>query len=119
MLKQHKRRDRNGTMTTVTIDLPASVYERLHVVAQQQHTTIETIVQEWLAEKSAADLILSDRDRAIAALRAAGLLTELSKEEKARAAASTATLEAVSAVLARGGGPSLSELVLEMRGPKE
>ncbi|MDZ4719331.1 MAG: hypothetical protein SH847_12825 [Roseiflexaceae bacterium] len=106
-------------MTTVTIDLPTSVYERLNAVAQQRHTTIEFIVQEWLTEKSATNSTLSERDRATAALRAAGLLTELSKEEKARAAASTATLEEVSAVLARGGGPSLSELVLAMRGPKE
>ncbi len=106
-------------MTTLTVDLPNSVYERLRAVAQQQQTTIETVVQAWLAEKSAAEQPLSERERAIAALRAAGLLTQLSPEEKARAAASTATLEEVSAVLARGGGPSLSKIVLEMRGPKE
>src|SRR5215207_2476054 len=106
-------------MTTLTVDLPNSVYERLRAVAQQQQTTIETVVQEWLVEKSASEQPLSEREQAIAALRAAGLLTELSPEEKARAAASTATLEEVSAVLARGGGPSLSEIVLEMRGPKE
>jgi hypothetical protein len=106
-------------MTTLTVDLPNSVYERLSAVARRRQTTIEAVVQEWLAEKSAAEQPLSERERATAALRAAGLLTELSPEEKARAAASTATLEEVSAVLARGGGPSLSEIVLEMRGPKE
>jgi hypothetical protein len=61
----------------------------------------------------------SERERATAALRAAGLLAELSPEEKARAAASTATLEEVSAILARGDGPSLSEIVLEMRGTQQ
>ncbi len=52
-------------------------------------------------------------------LRAAGLLAELSPEEKERAAQSTATLEEVSAALDRAGGKPLSEIILEMRGPKE
>ena len=106
-------------MTTLTIDLPKSVYERLSVMAQQQQTTIEAIVQEWLAEKSAADLAQSERERATAALRAAGLLTELSAAEKARAAQSILTLDEARAILDRAGGKPLSEIILEMRGPKE
>ncbi len=47
---------------------------------------------------------------------AAGLLTELSPEEKQRAAQSAATLEEVRAALDRAGGKPLSELILEMRG---
>jgi ABC-type taurine transport system ATPase subunit len=61
---------------------------------------------------------VSERDRATAALRAAGLLTELSPEEKARAAQSTLTLDEARAILDRAGGKPLSEIVLEMRGPK-
>lgn len=56
--------------------------------------------------------------RAIAALRAAGLLAELGPEEKQRAAQSTTTLEEVQAALDRAGGKPLNELILEMRGPK-
>jgi hypothetical protein len=106
-------------MTTLTVDLPNSVYERLRAVAQQQQTTIETVVQEWLAEKSAAEQPLSERERATAALRAAGLLTELSPAEKVRAAQSTLTLDEARAILDRAGGKPLSEIILEMRGPKE
>lgn len=106
-------------MTTLTVDLPNRVYEHLSVVARQQQTTIEAVVQEWLAEKLAAEQLLSERERATAALRAAGLLTELSPDEKARAAQSTLTLEEARAILDRAGGTPLSEIILEMRGPKE
>jgi predicted transcriptional regulator len=106
-------------MTTLTVDLPDNVYERLHAAAQRRQTTIEAIVQEWLAEKSIADLTLSEREHATAALRAAGLLTELSAAEKERAARSTLTLDEARAILDRAGGKPLSEIILEMRGPKE
>jgi len=106
-------------MTTITIDLPTSVYERLNAVAQQRHTTIEFIVQEWLTEKSATNSTLSERDRATAALRAAGLLSEPSPALQRLAAESTLTLEDARVILDRAGGKPLSELVLEMRGPKE
>lgn len=57
-----------------------------------------------------------ERERATEALRAAGLLTELSPEEKARAAQSTLTLDESRAILDRAGGPPLSDLILELRG---
>jgi hypothetical protein len=60
----------------------------------------------------------SERERATEALRAAGLLTELSAEEKARAAQSTLTLDEARAILDRAGGKPLSEIIIEMRGPK-
>lgn len=106
-------------MTILTIEVPPQVYERLHTVAQQRHTTIENVAREWLVEQSTDAGPLSERDRATAALRAAGLLTELSPEEKARAAQSTLTLDEARAILDRAGGKPLSEIVLEMRGPKE
>jgi hypothetical protein len=58
-------------------------------------------------------------EHATEALRAAGLLAELSPEEKARAATSTLSLDQARAILDRAGGKSLSEIILEMRGPKE
>lgn len=62
---------------------------------------------------------LGERERATELLRAAGLLAELSPAEKERAAQSTLTLDEVHAILDRAGGKPLSEIILEMRGPKE
>ncbi len=116
-------------MTTLTLDLPTDLYERLRAEAERLGKPVATVAQEWLAERldtptpapreDAAPESLSDRDRSTAALRAAGLLTELGPEMKKRAARSTATLEQVSAALDRAGGKPLSEIILEMRGPKE
>lgn len=106
-------------MTIVTIELPQQVYNRLHAVAQQRHTTIESVAQEWLVEKSAVAQPVSERDQAIAALRAAGLLVEPSLSMQQLAAESTLSLEEARAILDRTGGKPLSELILEMRGPKE
>jgi plasmid stability protein len=113
-------------MTALTIEIPTDVYERLQVAAAQQHKPVEVLVQEWLAERSAqvrTDLPPpappGERERVTEALRAAGLLTELSPEEKAHAAQSDLTLEDARAILDRAGGKPLSEIILEMRGPKE
>ncbi|MCI0711127.1 MAG: hypothetical protein L0154_13300 [Chloroflexi bacterium] len=61
---------------------------------------------------------MSEREQAIAVLRAGGMLTELSPEEQQRAASSTVTLEEVIETLSSVEGQSLSELIIEMRGPK-
>jgi hypothetical protein len=60
-----------------------------------------------------------ERERATEALRVAGLLVELSPEEKARAAQSTLTLDQARAILDRDSERPLSEIILELRGPKE
>jgi len=107
-------------MTTLTIDLPSSVYERLRSIAKQQGKPIEIIAREWLAEKTASSAqVLSERELLLAALRAAGKLTELSQEEKQLAAQSTLTLDEARAILDRSDSKPLSELILDMRGPKE
>ena len=59
----------------------------------------------------------SERERARQVLRAAGLLTELGPNLR-KLADSTVRLEDVQAALARVGGKTLSEIVLEQRGPK-
>ncbi len=112
-------------MTTLTINLPADVYERLRAVASQQGKPVAEIAQTWLAEHSAhtrTDLPPpappGERERLTEVLRAAGLLTELSPEEKARAAQSDLTLDEARAILDRAGGKPLSEIIIEMRGPK-
>ena len=61
---------------------------------------------------------MTEREQAIAVLRAGGLLTELSPEEQQRAAACTVTLEEVIEAMSSVEGQPLSELIIEMRGPK-
>ena len=119
-------------MTALTLELPPELYARLRAEAERLGRSAQDVAQEWLAERleeasQAAPTIqetpppapMSDRDRVTEVLRAAGLLAELSPEEKERARRSTMTLEEVSAALSRAGGKPLSELILEMRGPKE
>lgn len=108
-------------MTTITLELPPQVYERLTRIASQRHISVEQVAEEWLVEVPSAPhpQPATERERAIAALRAAGLLTELSPTEKARAAQSTLTLDEARAILDRAGGTPLSEIILEMRGSKE
>ncbi|GAB4419584.1 MAG: hypothetical protein Fur0044_16030 [Anaerolineae bacterium] len=104
-------------MTTLTLELPAELYEGLRLESERRGETMQTLAQKLLAEQLTPPP--TEREQAIAALRAAGLLAELGPEEKQRAAQSTATLEEVRAALDRAGGKPLSELILEMRGPKE
>ena len=90
-------------MTALTLELPPELYDRLRAEAERLGHPVEAVAQGWLAERLVAiggqtdaappaTAPMSDRDRATEALRAAGLLTELSPEEKARARRSTATL---------------------------
>lgn len=106
----------------VTIELTPDTYKYLGQIAQRGGKSIETTAQELLTEKLTSlpqSEPPSEREQVRAALKAAGLLTELGPEEKKRAAESTMTLEEVRAALDRAGGQPLSELILEMRGPKE
>lgn len=112
-------------MTTLTIDVSSDVYARLRAAAKQQSKPVEVVAQEWLAERSAqirADLPppapQGERQRQTEALRAAGLLVEPSAEMLAIAAQSDLTLDEARAILDRAGGKPLSEVILEMRGPK-
>jgi hypothetical protein len=112
-------------MATLLIDIPAEIYNQLRAMATQQGRQVEEVAQDWLIEHSAqirTDLPppapASERERAIAVLRDAGLLVESGPALKARAARSTLTLEQARAILDRSGGKPLSEIISEMRGPK-
>ncbi|MBE7554801.1 MAG: hypothetical protein HS126_27430 [Anaerolineales bacterium] len=105
-------------MNTLTLELPAELYEDLRLESERRGESIQTLAQKLLAERLASPPP-TERERAIAALRAAGLLAELGPEMERRAERSTMTLEEVQAALDRAGGKPLSELILEMRGPKE
>ncbi len=108
-------------MTRLTLELSPDLYDRLRAEAMRLGKPTEVVAREWLAERLAppAPAPPGERERAIEAVRAAGLLAEPSPYMLELAAQSTATLEEVQAALARAGGKPLSELILEMRGPKE
>lgn len=107
-------------MTTLSIELPPEVYERLRRIAGTRGTSAEDLAQAWLEEKTAAEPAPETmRERMRAALRAQGLLAELTDEERRLAAESTLTLDEARVILDRAGGRPLSEVILEMRGPKE
>jgi hypothetical protein len=115
-------------MTTLTLNLPPDVYQRLHQEADRSGQAAEEIASTWLTERvrevPARDDVpppapAGERERVRVVMREAGLLTELGPELKRRAEQSTATLEEVQAAFARAGGKPLSEIVDEMRGPKE
>lgn len=95
------------------------MYDRLQLEAEKTGGSADYLAWEWLAERLEKAAGKSERELATEALRRAGLLTELSPEEKERARRSTATLEEVQAAFARFKGKPLSEIVLEQRGPKE
>jgi len=119
-------------MTALTLELPPELYARLRAEAERLGRSAQDIAQDWLAERleeappatsamgeMPSPAPMSDRDRTTEVLRAAGLLAEPSPEMRRLAAESTMTLEEVSAALDRAGGKPLSEVILEMRGPKE
>ena len=119
-------------MAALKLELPPELYARLRAEAERLGRSIQDLAQDWLAEHLAEapsttpaasgeppPAPMSDRDRTTEVLRAAGLLAEPSPEMRRLAAESTMTLEEVSAALDRAGGKPLSELILEMRGPKE
>ena len=113
-------------MTSLTLDLPTELVERLQRAAERAGQPIHALVAELLTEQLKIsyrhpDVVPAppgERERARAALRAAGLRGELGTEMQRLAAESTGTVEEVEAAFARAGGQPLSELVLAMRGPK-
>ncbi len=106
-------------METVQVQLPLDTYRKLVAEAARQGKPAWLVAQEWLIERATATMDQSAVDeQALAVLRAAGLLAELSPDEQARAAASTTTLAEVQEALSRSGGQPLSALIIEQRGSK-
>jgi len=105
-------------MTSLTIDLPSEVLERLSAEAVRAGKPVTVLASEWLIERLVPVPPKSERERAREMLRAAGLLTEPTPAMHTIAAQSTATLAEVQASFARIGGQPLSEIVIEQRGPK-
>lgn len=106
-------------MTALSLKLLPQVYRRLHKEADRLDKPPQVVAQEWLIERLTPSpaAVSSDRERARQALRAAGLLTELGPNLR-RLADPTVRLEDVRTALNRAGGKSLSEIILEQRGPR-
>ena len=106
-------------MKVLNLELPPQVYRRLREEAARLGKPPQVVAQEWLVERLTLPTTepSSDRERARQALRAAGLLTELGPNLR-RLADPRVRLEDVSAALNRTGGKTLSEVILEQRGPK-
>lgn len=104
-------------MTSVTVDLPVELYERLSTEANALGTSLQALARGFLTARFAHPS-MAESEQVAEVLQAIGLLTELGAEEKQRAMRSTATLMEVRAALDRAGGQPLSETIMEMRGPK-
>ena len=106
-------------MAALTLKPPPQVYYQLREEAARLGKSPRVLAQKWLVERLAPPTAApsSNRERARQALRAAGLLTELGPNLR-RLADPTVCLEDVRAALNRAGGKTLSEVILEQRGPK-
>ena len=107
-------------MTTLTLELSTEQYEQLQTAANQAGEPVQRDAHRLLTERVVPiSKPLREREQVTEALRKAGLLAEISPEEKRRAESCTVTLDEVRAALDQSSGPPLSELIIEMRGPKE
>ncbi len=107
-------------MTTLTLDLPTDVFARLKQRAAGAGKPIETVASELLVEQMSQPRPerRTEREAIWDILRDAGLLAELTQSEQQRGAAADMSLDEVSAALDGAGKPDLSDLIIEMRGPK-
>lgn len=107
-------------MTTLILDVPRDVFVQLQQRAVGTGTSIEAVAQELLAEQLAQQpmKLHAERDAVGDILREARLLADLTPDEARRGAEADISLDEVSAALDRAGGPPMSELIMEMRGPK-
>lgn len=108
-------------MTLLTLELTSDLYERLRHRADRLGKTPQQVAESLLAGELAEAPIetAQERERVTEVLRAAGLLSSLTLDEKRKAEATTITLLEVQAALDRAGGKPLSKLVIEMRGSKQ
>ena len=106
-------------MTTLSLELPPELYERLAQEAKEVGDSVQVIAQRTLEERFGLLRPSSQREQVWQVLKLAGLSTELGPEMQERAERSTAGLEEIQAAFDNSKGKPLSEIVIEMRGPKE
>ena len=105
-------------MTVLLLEIPPELYKRLSQEAQVMGDSVEIVAQRLLEEQRGITSASTERERVLETLQAAGLSTELGPEMQERALRSTASLEEVRAAFDSTEGKPLSEIVIEMRGPR-
>lgn len=103
-------------MSTIVIDIPPETYERLEEQARKAGKAPETLTRELL------ETALQARDEARPrtareVLQALGRVRPLSETLRSKIIPGV-TLDEVRIALTHTAGPSLSEIILEQRGPK-
>jgi len=104
-------------MTTLSLELPPELYERLAQEAKEVGDSVQVVAQRTLEERFGLTPA-SEREQVWQALQLSGLLTELGPEMTARAERSTASLEEVQAAFDHSEGKPQRDCLIEMRGPK-
>lgn len=104
-------------MTTLTLEVPSNLYQRLSEEANRLGKSPQLIAQELLVERltTLKPALETEREKVSHILREAGLLSELGPTLRQRAEAATATLEEVRNALDQASSKPLSEIVLEQR----
>ena len=105
-------------MTTLLLELPPELYERLSQEAEEMGGSVQLVAQRLLEEQLGLAPAVSERERVTQALRNAGPLAELGQDMLERARKSTASLEEGQAALEACAGKPRSEIVIDIRGPK-
>lgn len=103
-------------MATVVIELPPETYAALQDRAERAGKSLEALSRELLETALQHQAAPARSTREI--LEAAGMLREIGPTLQSKIIPGV-TLEDVREALSRGGGPPLSEILLEQRGPKE
>ncbi|MDH7487830.1 MAG: hypothetical protein QHJ81_16345 [Anaerolineae bacterium] len=104
------------TMSTIVIDIPAETYRRLAEQAHRAGKAPEIFTRELV--ESAVQTREEMPPRTVReVLQAAGRIRPLS-ETLRRKIIPGVTLNEVRMALSQAAGPSLSEIILEQRGPK-
>ena len=108
-------------MTTLTLEVPPNLYQRLSEEAIRLGKSPQLIAQELLVERltNLKPTIEDDHEKVGQILAEAGLLSELGPNLRQRAETATATLEEVKNALDHASGKPLSEIVLEQRRPRD
>lgn len=103
-------------MYTITIDLSAETYKQLEERARKSGQAVEVLSRELLETALTSHEVACPRT-AREALQAVGRVRPLSDALR-RKIIPGVTLEEVRAILSQAGGPSLSDIIHEQRGPK-
>lgn len=108
-------------MTNILVELDSSEYERLMAEAVRLGKAPDILIQEWVSERLKESQFnpIDNKEQTIQALRAAGLLAEISPGLRNLADLSISLEEVQNALSRDKNSKSLSQIVIEGRGSKD